>query len=360
MGKGSPEKKTKKAKNEFRGKRRVSPASSQEVPKEEVRRRTLEALEHLGHQRFTKEDGGYDLHRWLKGLKTLLDDFEEKVGISSLSEDYIAKRKAVEEEFSKGHDTSQIEAQIEEVRKEETEIRAKLKEESDRIASRLSAIGGEKTNKAQELEQERKKLQSLEQERRSISFFSRLVGKSGPSLEPQQKRVRDLEDGLKMLEEETANLQTVRKSLEGTGVVQGGIYEDLWKRLESLEKKTVELSEARETRVQLIEERAKATQELKNVISGLEFEGEATEEGEGEEKEPVEGSSAEGVGTGKEERQMVKEEEEKEKEHGQHGPAERETESESPKRHKAASRESGHESTASEAQTEKRKKRKVA
>jgi SMC interacting uncharacterized protein involved in chromosome segregation len=276
-GKGTaPKKRAKKAKSELQSRRKHS-AVIEKVNREEVGKRTVESLEHLGHQKFSKEPGGYDLRGWLKSLKTLLNDFEDKVGAASLSEEFHSKRKEIEAEFSKHGDSTQIDAEIESVRKEEGDIKAKLKEESERIASRLSAIGGEKTGRAQELEQEKEKLKKVEEERRSVSFFSKLVGKSGPSTEPFEKKVQELENGLRMLEEETVNLQTVRKSIDGVKSAAGGIYEDLWRRLEALGARLTELDAAREARLQLAHEREKATEALRKVISELNLKNDSEE-----------------------------------------------------------------------------------
>jgi chromosome segregation ATPase len=267
-GKGAATKRTKRAKSEFQGHKKHS-APPKEEDREAVRKRTLESLEHLGHQKLPNEPGGYDLRGWLKSLKTLLNDFEAKIGADSLPDEFRAKRKEIEAEFSKPANAAQIEAEIESVRKEEGDIRAKLKEESERIAARLSAIGGEKTGKNLELERERANLRKVEEERRSVSIFSRLVGKSGPSAEPVRKRVEDLESGLKMLEEEAVNLQAVRKSIEGVKSATSGIYEDLWVRIEILQKKLAELDVAREARMQLAHEREAAAEALRKFIAEL-------------------------------------------------------------------------------------------
>jgi len=238
---------------------------------EDTRRRTLESLEHLGTQKLSKEHGGYNLDSWLRGLKTLLDDFEDKVGKEALSEEFLKTRKEVEEEFSKVEGAERVESEIEAVLREESEIRSKLKEEGERVSSRLSAIGGEKTAKSKELEEAREKLRTINQERDKASFVSKLFGRSGPPVEPQEKEVKELEQSLKMLEEEAIKLQTVRRSLDGPKQAAGGIYEDLWKRLEALEEKTAELEGVREVRMQLLEERKKATDSLVKVISALEL-----------------------------------------------------------------------------------------
>lgn len=280
--KGAPQKKNKRAKSELHTTRKKQrTVSVKKITREEARTKVLEALKHLGSQKLSKDHGGYNIQSWLKSLTTSLDDFEERVGSSAISDQFREKRREIEKEFSKLQDASQLESEIESVRKEENDIRTKLKEESERIAARLSAIGGEKTSKTRELEEERKNLQLLEEQRRSVGFFSRLMGRSGPPLEPVQKKVRDLEDGLRMLEEETLNLQTVRKSLDGAKEASGGIYEDLWKRLDALESRTVELNKTREARMELLEERLNATEELHRIISELDLKEGGEEEGEG-------------------------------------------------------------------------------
>jgi hypothetical protein len=270
-GKSAASKKVKKAKSDFQGpKRHYAPEST--VDMEEARKRVLDSLEHLGHQQFSKEPGGYDLRSWLKGLRTLLDDFEEKVGAGAVTEELRAKRAEVEAAFSRQADTAQVDSEIDAARTEEVDIRRKLKDEEERIASRLSAIGGEKTGKSQELEEERVKLEKVKEERKSASFFSKLVGKSGPSMEPSQRRVSELETGLSLLEEETVNLQLLRRSVEGGRSASGGAFDELWKRLTALEIKLRELGLAREDRVQLLHEREEATGALRKIISELKLE----------------------------------------------------------------------------------------
>ncbi len=270
-GKARSPKKPKRAKGEFHApKRRAAP--SKESSKEDARKRLVESLEHLGHQKLSTEPGGYNLQSWLRSLKRSLEDFEEKVGKTALTRELHDKGNEIDAEFSKYADSSHVDSEVEAVRKEEGEIRARLKEEGERISSRLSAIGGEKTSKSLDLEEERKKLHRMEEERKSVSFFSKLMGRSGPSTEPQQKKVKELEGALKMLEEETLNLQTVRRSIEGAKDAAGGIYEDLWKRLDDIESKLVELDAAREAKLQLKEEREKAAEELRKLAGELKLE----------------------------------------------------------------------------------------
>lgn len=272
-GKNAPKRKVRRAKSELHGPKKHS-VFAKETTGEESRKRVLDSLEHLGHQKLSSEAGGYNLKSWTKSLKMLLDDFEERVGNDALSEEFAAKRREIEEKFSSAGDVSEIDQEIEAVRKQEEEVNLKLKEESERIAARLSAIGGEKTGKNLELGEERKNLQKIQDERRKVSFFSKLVGKSGPSAESAEKKVKDLEAALKSLEEETKNLQALRRSLEGAKDATGGIYSDLWTKLEALKKEATELERVREAKMQLTKERETASEELRKIITELKLESE--------------------------------------------------------------------------------------
>jgi chromosome segregation ATPase len=227
-GKAAPaKKKVRKLKSEIKAPKRRSISSKSEVDLEQVKARAVEALDHLGHQKFSTEPGGYDLKGWLKSLKTMLDDLEEKIG-DQLPKEYHEKRKEIEQRFSKPADTSKVDQEVEALRTEESEIREKLQAEADRITARLSAIASDKVGRSKELEEHKSRLKSAQDEKKSASFFSKLMGRSGPDIEPLEKKVADLEKGLKMLEEEALNLHAVRKSLEGK-TSEVGLHDGLWK-----------------------------------------------------------------------------------------------------------------------------------
>ena len=121
---------------------------------------------------------------------------------------------------------------------EENDIRAKLKEESERIASRLSAIGGEKTGKNQELEEERENLKKLEDERRQIRLVllqARGQVRSFNGIAEEEGRgARERSEDARGGDDEPAGGPQVNRGRESRC---GGIYEDLWKRLEALRDK---------------------------------------------------------------------------------------------------------------------------
>ena len=71
----------------------------QETPKldfDQLKARTITALNKLGQQTFSPEPGGYALENWTRGVKILLDEFEEKAGaarVSPIAKDTVNKVK---------------------------------------------------------------------------------------------------------------------------------------------------------------------------------------------------------------------------------------------------------------------------
>ena len=59
----------------------------------QLKTRTIIALDKLGHQKFSSEPGGYSLENWMKGVNLLLDDFEEKMGAARLPSAYAERRR---------------------------------------------------------------------------------------------------------------------------------------------------------------------------------------------------------------------------------------------------------------------------
>ena len=272
-GKGTSAKKPKKQKGEFRTTKRRSPKEEETTPAVDLavaRARALEGLAHLGQQKFTPGPGGYDLKHWLRSLNLLLDDFEAKAKERGLTPEYQARRKEVTDSFSSGVDTSQIESEVESIRKEETEIRATLERERDRIASRLAAIKVEKDGRARDVEEQRAALAEIQEKRRSASFFSRLAGRAGPPTLPVELKIQELEKASSSLEEEALNLQSVRASLEREGGAPSGLYEQQWLRIDAIGVRLKELEAEMQEKTQLAKERETATAVLADAISKIE------------------------------------------------------------------------------------------
>ncbi len=269
-GKAAPTKKAKKQKREFRTTKAKQPKGEKEVDLGAAKARVLEGLDHLGKQQFTPGPGGYDLKNWLKSLNLLLDDFEAKVKNEDLPAEYHERRTEVTSRFSAGVDTSQIESEVETVRKEETEIRSTFDRENERISARLVTLRAEKEGNAKELGEQKTALEGIRAQRKSASFFSKLVGRSGPPTEPVEEKIRELEKGSASLEEEALNLQSVRASIERNGGTPSGLYEQQWVRLDAIGTRLKELEAEMQEKSQLAKEREDATATLAEAVSKIE------------------------------------------------------------------------------------------
>ena len=124
-GFSSKEKKQKKKKQEFHSHRRAHFQDSERYDPEEVRARTILALDKLGHQVLSTEPGGYDFRAWMKSLNSLLDDFQEKMGTDRITDEFRARlHEAV---LSLVPSSSQeIEQEVEKLNQEEAATRAAL------------------------------------------------------------------------------------------------------------------------------------------------------------------------------------------------------------------------------------------
>jgi len=269
-GKAAPAKKAKKQKREFRTTKAKPQKGEKEVDLGAAKARVLEGLDHLGKQKFTPGPGGYDLKNWLKSLNLLLDDFEAKVKGEDLPAVYHERRTEVTSRFSAGVDTSQIDSEVEAIRREETEIRATFDRENERISARLVTLRAEKEGKAKELGEQKTALEGIRAQRDSASFFSKLVGRSGPPTEPVEEKIRELEKGSASLEEEALNLQSVRASIERDGGRPSGLYERQWTRLDAIGTRLKELEAEMQEKSQLAKEREDATAALAEAVSKIE------------------------------------------------------------------------------------------
>ncbi|MDA4122969.1 MAG: hypothetical protein OK456_07310 [Thaumarchaeota archaeon] len=268
-GKGSAGKKsTKKKKQEFHTARRKA-AKEEQPDLDKIKERTVSALEHLGQQKFSGEPGGYDTKSWVKSLKLLLQDFESKVGEDRLTADYTKEKNEVLENLSKDPDTSEIEGQIESIRKEEVEVKNRLDLETDRVAARIVEVRNENERHSKELESEKSKLEKLNEERKQVSFFSKLVGKKGPSTRPVEDRMTELKLLLASLEAERVSLANARESINRNPTPGTDPYGEDWKRLDEAGKRIGELEAEVKSRMQRSQERADAAERLAKLVSTM-------------------------------------------------------------------------------------------
>ncbi len=267
--KGTKTKKAKKQKRSFHTSKKRTAKEADEVDAGAARARVMEGLAHLGKQRFTPGPGGYDLKHWLKSLNRLLDDFESKTKKEALPAGYRRKREEISARFFAGPDVSKIESEVNAIRKEESEITVNLEKEKQRILARAVAVRVEKEAKAKEVEGQRAELKTIEEKRKSASFFSKLVGRSGPPTAPVEQKIKELEKASIALEDEAVNLQRERSSIEREGGTPSGPYEQQLLRLDGIAVRLEELEAETQEKMQLTSEREAATAELARLIEGL-------------------------------------------------------------------------------------------
>ena len=276
---GTSAKKTKKQKREFRTNTKRRPLKEVQVDLAASKTRVLEGLAHLGQQKFSAEPGGYDLTHWLKGLNLLLDDFESKMEEEQqLPVEYYERRKEVESKFSAGVDVSQIESEIGALRKEESEMRAMMDREKERIIARLITLKVEKDGKAKETVELQAVLEEMRAKRKSASFLSKLSGRSRQPNEVVEQKIEGLKKGVVSLEEEAVVLQSYRASLERAGGMPSGRYEQQWIRLAAIGNRLRELEAQLQERSQLAKERETATALLADIVSRFELKSPESEE----------------------------------------------------------------------------------
>lgn len=268
--KGTGTKKAKKKKRGFTTKKK-RPVEREQIDVTKAKERVLEGLSHLGMQKFSTGPGNYDLKHWLKSLNLLLDDFEDKAKEVNLPPEYKEKRKEIEARFSADVDTSQIESEVESIKKEEIEIRSTFEREKERIISRLDAIKVEKDGKTKEVEEQKAELERIRTTRKNASFFAKLMGRSGPPTEPVEKKIGEIEKAVSSLEEEGMNLSKVRASIEREGGTPSGLYEQQWLRIDAIKARLTQLDSEMQEKTQLAKEREEATSSLAALISKIEI-----------------------------------------------------------------------------------------
>ncbi len=234
----------------------------------QLKTRTIVALDKLGHQKFSSEPGGYSLENWTRGVNLLLDDFEEKMGAAKLPSDYAERRRELTYWLSKPVDLSSIDNSISEIRQNEEEILRKLDEARTGISSRIDELRTELAMSSAELEREKKRLSSLSTEQRSDSIFKRLFGgKSNPLVDASEKEVEEIESRLRVLANQILEEQKSLKSLQQHSSTSPLVEE--WRSLESLQARRKELEDERLEKLQLVREREELTASIADTISRI-------------------------------------------------------------------------------------------
>ena len=238
------------------------------VDHDQLKSRTIIALEKLGHQKFSSEPGGYSLENWIRGVNLLLDDFEEKMGAEKLPSDYSERRREMDYWLSKPVDLSSIDKSIFELKQNEEEILRKFDDARTKSSTKIEELRTELAFVSAELEREKKRLASHATEQRSDSVFKRLFGgNKKPSVDTSESEVEEIESRLHVLDNEILEEQKSLKSIEDHSSVSPSGAE--WGKLESLEARRRELENERLEKVQLVREREGLTASIADTISRI-------------------------------------------------------------------------------------------
>jgi DNA repair exonuclease SbcCD ATPase subunit len=267
-------KKQKKKKQDYHTHKGAYHAAERPDP-EEVRARTILALDKLGHQVLSTEPGGYDLAHGTKNLNSLLDDFEEKIGGESITDEFRARRQEAIGYLSQRSRAGEADGEVARLLAEEDAARKTLEEADRAHASKLSSLREQRDACAKELKAKREELVEIEESRQSRQFFSRLM-RSGPSTKEAEAQVKALEAKLRGLEDE------IERSRKARATAESGEAGEAQSRLEAARSKLLELQSSRRDEIQLSKERETATQTISSIITSMRFHnGEANNPEEG-------------------------------------------------------------------------------
>ena len=240
-----------------------------ETPKldyDQLKSRTIIALNKLGQQKFSTEPGAYSLENWTRGVNILLDEFEGKMGEGKLSPDYVQKRRELIDRLSKPISTLPIDNSISELKQNVADVESRIDSERAQIVSRLVELRSEQDRCSAALVQEQRRISTLTTDRGSNSFFKRLfVGDSKTSAKDTGIQVKELESRLDVLSNEILGQQKLLKSVDQRSPESPFVEE--WKALESLQTRLGALESERLERVQLVKEREEITASIANTIS---------------------------------------------------------------------------------------------
>ncbi|HYR03946.1 MAG TPA: hypothetical protein VEO75_01045 [Nitrososphaerales archaeon] len=271
VGSGNSKKKMKRKKQEYHIRRRAYIQESEHLNAEDVRARTVLALDRLGHQVLSTEPGGYDLEDWLRGLNSLLDDFQEKIGDHRIPEEFRRVRRQALLSFAQASPLGVADPEFEKLTLEEEAARAVLADLHRQAREKLASLREERDSCGRELKLEREKLAGMREAKEARKFFSRLVG-GGPSTAQAEAKVAELESKLSRLEEEIDGSRKARAA-SGAGAGQtGSASHEAQERLEGVRDRLLELESAKLERLQLAREREAAAKAISESISSMRLE----------------------------------------------------------------------------------------
>jgi hypothetical protein len=269
---GKSNKKMKRKKQEFHIRRRAYIQESERLNPEEVRTRTVLALDRLGHQVLSTEPGGYDLQDWLKSINSLLDDFQEKIGNDRIPAEFRTRRRESLQSLALTSPSASADSEIEKLTQEEEAARSAFADLERQAGERLASLRGERDSSSRELKLEREKLASMREAKRSRTFFSRLTG-AGPSTAQAEAKVAGLESKLRRLEDDIDRSRKARSAPGATSVGEANSSNvEARERLEGIRNRLFELQSAKQEMLQLGREREVAAKAISDSIMSIRLE----------------------------------------------------------------------------------------
>ncbi len=254
-------------KNQSFHRKKIRIYDAPELDFDQLKSRTVNALSKLGQQKFSTETGGYALENWIKGLNVLLDEFEEKVGATRLSQEYLTSRNEANNRLSKPASTSSIDEGISELRARMSDIEGKVKAGRGLEVSRISELAVEQAQCLEELEQERRRVAGLTAGLSSGSLLGHLFGRKKVVTEDSDNRITELESKLAALQNDANERQKLLRMMDLRSPKSR--FAEQWNELEGLQARLREMQEERLDRVQLTKVRADATRSISDAISRI-------------------------------------------------------------------------------------------
>jgi hypothetical protein len=234
---------------------------------EQLKTRTIGALNKLGQQKFSTEPGGYALENWIRGLNVLLDDFEKKVGGARLSHEYLASRRELYDRLSRPAPISSVDEEVSELRIRMSDIESKVKAERTLSVSRISELTAEQAKCSGELEREQRRVASATAVQSSDSLLGRILGRRKAATEDPNDRIKELESKLVALQDDAAEQRKQLRMIDLRSPESR--FAEQWSQLEGMQTKLRELEGERLDRIQFVKERAEATRSIADAISRM-------------------------------------------------------------------------------------------
>ena len=245
--------------------RKIRIQEKPELDYDQLKSRTIAALNKLGQQRFSAEPGGYSLENWTRGVNILLDEYERKMGEGKLPPDYLAKRRELEGLLSRPVSTPAIDEGIAVLGQKAAEVEGKIEAGRTLLVSRIAELKGEQERSSAELAQEQRKLSAPITES-SDSFLKRLFGGSPKTpTGSSESHIKELESRLESQTNEILVQHKLLKSIDQHSPESP--FAEEWKALESLKTSQEALQSERLERVQLVKERQEITASMADMIS---------------------------------------------------------------------------------------------